>query len=65
MTKFVCEECGGTNLLEQVWLRMNDTTGETAHDVVCQVKSTETGVWCVDCEEWVYVEEVNDDECSN
>ena len=61
MTKFVCNECGGENLMEQVWLSMNNTTGKTADDVVCQVESTETGVWCEDCDKWVYVEEVSDD----
>ena len=58
MDKIVCKECGGMNLIEQVWLRMNNTTGKTAHDVVGEVESTHTGIWCENCNKWV---EVDDD----
>ena len=49
-TVWFCCECGGKNIQEAVWIRMNNRSEVTHEDVISEVEGRDS-VYCEDCED--------------
>jgi hypothetical protein len=46
--KYVCEDCGGTNIEQRCWVDPN------TNEVVCECSGDRDDNWCKDCNDNVY-----------